>query len=810
MYIIIVVPVLQLVLVKGASYLQQQAITGIEEVPSPPDPVVPFINICHHHCPGPVVGVGPGSFRPVSSGEYTDNSELSAPEIPSISSSCDRRSSNLRIYYQNVRGLRTKIDAFFLSVSEEEFDLIVLTETWLDDRISTQLFGPSYAVYRTDRSHLNSHKSRGGGVLIAITRRLTSYLDPAPISLLLEQLWVLVEVNHNTISIGVIYLPPNRKNDSTAIDEHVESIGSVSARLKVHSPALLFGDYNQAGLQWCFPESSTPVIDPLTSHISEACCALLDEFNLHGFSQSNTHLNRNGRLLDLVLANDAALPISSIALAADPLIDLDADHPALVTLISLHTPIVYVAPSEQTSLNFRRANYALLSDELANIDWNFIESTDSVNVAVEYFCTAVVDAIFRVAPARRPPHNPPWSNRRLRELKRKRSTALRSYSNCRSSYFKRQFNLASRCYRQYNRFLYNRYVKRTEANLRTNPRGFWSFVNTKRKDAGLPCSMFFGNSTANNDPEKCNLFARHFKRVFNNSSTSAMQVAEATSGLPCDEFNFDIPHFTEEMMKTAMRKLTLSYAAGPDGIPSAVLKLCADVLCSPLTTIFNLSVQQSEFPTRWNSGWQVDAAYMDLKAAFDSVNHEILLAKLDKLGVSSRSVNWFRSYLLDRSVRIKIGLSESETFSNNSGVPQGSNLGPLLFSLFLTDVSLLIPPECRFFFADDVKIFKLVKCHSDCQDLQTLVCTFADWCSRNMLSVSVEKCNVISYHRKNQPIIHDYILFGCHLDQVQHLKDLGVILDSGLSFRNHYHDIVARANRQLGFIFKIADEFRGL
>ncbi|XP_055623223.1 uncharacterized protein LOC129766661 [Toxorhynchites rutilus septentrionalis] len=544
----------------------------IEEVPSPPDPVVPFINICHHRCPGPAVGVGPGSFRPVSSGEYTDNSELSAPEIPSISSSCDRCSSNLRIYYQNVRGLSTKIDAFFLSVSEEEFDLIVLTETWLDDRIfSTQLFGPSYAVYRTDRSHLNSHKSRGGGVLIAITRRLTSYLDPAPISLLLEQLWVLVEVNHNTISIGVI----------RTRGIHWFSFSSFESSLSCSSVR----DYNQAGLQWCFPESSTPVIDPLTSHISEACCALLDGFNLHGFSQANTHLNRNGRLLDLVLANDAALPISSIALAADPLIDLDADHPALVTLISLHTPIVYVAPSEQTSLNFRRTNYALLSDELANIDWNFIESTDSVNVAVEYFCTAVVDAIFRVVPARRSPHNPPWSNRRLRELKRKRSTALRSYSNCRSSYFKRQFNLASRCYRQYNRFLYNRYIKRTEANLRTNPRGFWSFVNTKRKDAGLPCSIFFGNSTANNDPEKCNLFARHFKRVFNNSSTSAMQVAEATSGLPCDEFNFDIPHFTEEMMKTAIRKLTLSYAAGPDGIPSAVLKLCADVLCSPLTTL---------------------------------------------------------------------------------------------------------------------------------------------------------------------------------------------------------------------------------
>lgn len=98
----------------------------------------------------------------------------------------------LCIYYQNVRGLRTKLDAFFLAVNEADFDVVVLTETWLDEKIySAQLFGYQYEVFRNDRNHLNSTKKRGGGVLIAI-RRLNGCLDSALVSNTLEHLWVQI------------------------------------------------------------------------------------------------------------------------------------------------------------------------------------------------------------------------------------------------------------------------------------------------------------------------------------------------------------------------------------------------------------------------------------------------------------------------------------------------------------------------------------------------------------------------------------------------------------------------------------------
>lgn len=793
---------------------------------------------------------------------------------------------DLRVYYQNVRGLRTKVDCFFLSVSECNYDVIVLTETWLDERFySTQLFGSKFNVYRTDRNVLNSSKIRGGGVLIAVSERWNSFIDPTVVSETLEQLWVKISTSSRIISIGAIYLPPDRRDNISCIENHLNSIGSIISNLAIDDFVLQFGDYNHPHLQWKASDNGFLEVDPY-SVLSSSSSALVDGFSIHGLTQLNGVRNCNSRILDLVLGNDIVSHACKVTESIEPLATLDANHPALDVTINIQDLLLFEDHTDVSQIyDYRRADYAGMCEAFSRVDWLPIDDSDCIDDAVIYFKHVVRSIIVRHVPLCRPKPKPPWSNSHLHQLKRNRAKALRHYCRCRTYLMKQEFSRASNAYRAYNRFLYRRYVIRTQASLRKNPKRFWWFVNSKRKEVGLPKSVHLGEQIASSELDKCQLFAKHFKSTFNNNPATSDQIAAAARHVPYDAFDllaFDIDEYAILM---ALKKMKISYAAGPDGIPSSILKNCSNLLATPLAKLFTRSLHESKFPDEWkvslmfpvhkkgdkrnvenyrgitslcscskvfeiimkdtlfnsckpyistaqhgfypnrsvatnltefvslcirtmDAGGQIDAIYTDLKAAFDRVDHGILLAKLDKLGVSHPLVRWFQSYLTNRQLYVNIGSSHSNVFTNTSGVPQGSNLGPLLFTLFINDLSYLFPPGRRLFFADDVKIFAIVNCVNDCIDLQSRLDAMVMWCSANFLTLSINKCNTISFHRKREPIIFDYRIANTVLQRVKQVRDLGVTLDQEITFKPHYNDIITRANRQLGFIFKISEDFR--
>lgn len=114
---------------------------------------------------------------------------------------------------------------------------------------------------------------------------------------------------------------------------------------------------------------------------------------------------------------------------------------------------------------------------------------------------------------------------------------------------------------------------------------------------------------------------------------------------------------------------------------------------------------------------QVDVVYTDLTKAFDVVNHKILLYKLRLAGLCDNLVNLFESYFTDRSKYVEFNGYHSDSYIVCSGVGQGSNLGPILFGLYLNDALSLF--NCSIFvYADDIKIAKCISSDNDCQLLQ--------------------------------------------------------------------------------------------
>lgn len=203
---------------------------------------------------------------------------------------------------------------------------------------------------------------------------------------------------------------------------------------------------------------------------------------------------------------------------------------------------------------------------------------------------------------------------------------------------------------------------------------------------------------------------------------------------------------------------------------------------------------------------QTDAVYTDLSAAFDKLNHSIAIAKLERMGIGGVLLRWFQSYLTGRKISVKIGDWLSAVFEAFSGIAQGSHLGPLVFLLYYNDCihSISVP---RLSYADDMKIYCRIDNASDAQVLQQQLINFAEWCKINRMVVNPTKCSVISFSRKRNPIKFEYQICGTSIPRENCVKDLGVLLDTELTYKQHISYIVSKASRQLGFVFRTAKNF---
>ena len=196
--------------------------------------------------------------------------------------------------------------------------------------------------------------------------------------------------------------------------------------------------------------------------------------------------------------------------------------------------------------------------------------------------------------------------------------------------------------------------------------------------------------------------------------------------------------------------------------------------------------------------------FVDLKKAFDTVNHNILVDKLNHYGVRNKESDWFKSYLQDRCQYTSVLGYESNTKPMLHGVPQGSVLGPLLFLIYINDLHTAIKYSKVFHFADDTNLLNICKNYKQMRkqiniDLKILY----KWMLANKISLNTDKTELIIFHKPaHKPPFIKIKLNGEKLYPSDKIKYVGVWLDATLSFQYQCISLRQRLSRASGILCK--------
>lgn len=227
------------------------------------------------------------------------------------------------------------------------------------------------------------------------------------------------------------------------------------------------------------------------------------------------------------------------------------------------------------------------------------------------------------------------------------------------------------------------------------------------------------------------------------------------------------------------------------------------------STVTNLVIKTQYISEVLDQRGQVDVIYTDFSKAFDKLDHKILLHKLQYLNISIDFLNLITSYLSDRWQYVQVRGYKSKKFLQSSGVPQGSILGPLFFIIFINDIAANIDVK-YLLYADDLKIFCQINSVVDCEHLQINLNHINTWCIENNLFLNVNKCNVMSYSRKQSTYEFDYKIESTPLNRPNNVKDLGVVFDPKLTFVDHINSTVTSSFKTLGFVLRNIKDFQNI
>lgn len=766
------------------------------------------------------------------------------------------------VYHQNVRGLRTKVHELYTSVLSEDYDIITLTETWLNDSFkNAELLDDRYNIARLDRTN---GKTRGGGLLVAVTNKINMEIRDFNSNSEIECLVVKVRFKKEIFYIACVYVPPN-----TSCDSYVRFFEAMEEIVSENISILILGDFN------------------IPSFVANNCdkSLLMNEFlSICNLNQCNTVINCMNRKLDLILSN---MNVSECTKSNFPFVSEDLYHPALNVVIDVHCNSKECCKIQPTyTYDYAKGDYDLLYYLIASTNWSELQESNDVNAKVDHFYQRLFSCIDRAVPKKiiktkssNKRKYPVYFSVELIKNIREKNRLHRQVKRGRAGFkHKLEYQHLRKIVKAQTKRDYQKYHELIEINSNIDPNSFWKYVRSRGDSRGIPSEMRYNNVAVSEPNDIANAFAKYFESVYECSSAEKIFDYQG---------NFQFSLITEEVVMAAIKKLKPKKATGKDNIPAYLFKGYAEYLAKPLTSIFNLALEHNTFPSKLkesivtpvfkcankmnienyrpisiinslakifesilyddifenfkhlfahqqhgflpgrstvtnlcilsnsitealNSKIQLDVILTDCAKAFDKVDHSILLEKLGKSGFSLKTLLFINSYLECRYQQVKVGNCLSKPFLASSGVPQGSNLGPLFFTFFINDLPSCVMHSSSLIFADDFKIFKPIARPEDSLLLQEDLCSVAGWFESNKMTLNMDKCAIVTFTRKHSIYEHPYQLNNFELTRKCEFEDLGVHLQANFTFNNHYNVIVNKAYKMLGFVIRSTKFFKNI
>jgi hypothetical protein len=775
----------------------------------------------------------------------------------------------LNIVYQNVRGLKTKLQEWNHSLLSQEADIVAVTETFLDDSIGDpEVASSEWSVVRRDRPN-----RRGGGVLLAARPGITLRRHPELETTSGEDLWCSFSLKHVKYYVAVIYIPPHSRDNT-----YMDLFQTIESKMDSLSGAfVLLGDFN---------------LSSASLNINTYYCYFL---NYCDISDRNNVENSYGGKLDVVLVQQDCLA-NVLEIAGDGLVPhADAYHPPLDILVKYHKisqSRPYLNPSNLDSSrdwNFAKADYDLLYEKLRYCDWSLVYQATEVDSAVAAFYKSLYSVFDVCIPKKTRSHKklrcyPVWYTPKIIKLISKKATQHRLWKSTEDIKFYYLFSQLRTHIKILITEAYIDHTKFVEQNIKANPRGFWNHVNSLRCKGGFEATVSYGGEE-HKGANAALAFADFFSSVFLPDiplldSDLAMKKDNSQSAT-----RIDVREISLEDVTAAINKLKPRSAVGPDNLPPYIIKAGKEFLVYPIHHILTLILLTSKYPTQWkmsrvkpipkskdsskaenyrpvailsclskiiefilhhkislqisphltdcqhgfrarrsvnsnllsltdsisrylDQGSQVDVVYFDFQKAFDRVDNDILLEKLTTIGFTPKLLRLIADYLRDRQQFVRHGCYISPPYHTRSGLSQGSILGPLFFVLMINDLETVVHHSNCLLYADDLKLVRRINNYADCSLLQEDINAVLNWSKNNKLLFNLSKCNSMTFSRARSPLHYTYALDNTPIARVNSIKDLGVIFDDKLTFNEHIQSLAKESYKRLGFIIRNAKDFR--